>query len=153
MTHDTSKETGEPSNPRFRAAEKWDTFLCPAKGGKPPEDMLSTIIIEELAEVLVEISKIRRFGIDGFHPHEPETSNRLRLSREVGDVLGVLDMMIQHGMVEGKAIQPMDGHPPPYHDCIPHRNARRKIYFSFLRKNLDVKGKRLWSLRRRAQRE
>ena len=61
-----------------------------------------TITQEEAAEVIQEISKVMRFGIDAMHrdgmPH------RERLASEVGDLLCMIDLMIDNRMVDPAAI-------------------------------------------------
>ena len=53
---------------------------------------------EEAAEVIQEISKIFRFGIDGMHcdgvPH------RERLVTEIGDLLCMINLMVDHGLID-----------------------------------------------------
>ena len=53
---------------------------------------------EECAEVIQAISKISRFGIDNFKPNKPKT-NREHLEEEVGDMLAMVDIMIEQGIV------------------------------------------------------
>ena len=62
-----------------------------------------TITQEEAAEVIQEISKVFRFGIDEMHrdgmPH------RVRLTQEVGDLLCMIDLMIDHRLVDPVAVE------------------------------------------------
>lgn len=57
---------------------------------------------EEAAEVIQEISKIFRFGIDELHrdgiPH------RSKLEEEVGDLLCMIDLMIERGIVSQERV-------------------------------------------------
>jgi NTP pyrophosphatase (non-canonical NTP hydrolase) len=53
---------------------------------------------EECAEVIVAISKINRFGIDNFKPGKPKT-NREHLEEELGDMLAMVDIMLEKGVV------------------------------------------------------
>lgn len=52
---------------------------------------------EEAAEVIQEISKIFRFGIDELH--RDGMTHRAKLESEVGDLLCMIDLMIDHGLV------------------------------------------------------
>lgn len=54
---------------------------------------------EECAEVVVAVSKISRFGIDNFKPGKPKT-NREHLEEEVGDLLAMVDLMIEHKIID-----------------------------------------------------
>jgi NTP pyrophosphatase (non-canonical NTP hydrolase) len=53
---------------------------------------------EECAEVIQAISKISRFGIDNFKPGKPKT-NREHLEEELGDMLAMVDIMLEKGVV------------------------------------------------------
>jgi NTP pyrophosphatase (non-canonical NTP hydrolase) len=54
---------------------------------------------EECAEVVVAVSKISRFGIDNVKPGKPKT-NREHLEEEVGDLLAMVDLMIEHKIID-----------------------------------------------------
>jgi NTP pyrophosphatase (non-canonical NTP hydrolase) len=56
------------------------------------------ILQEECAEVIQAVSKISRFGIDNLKPGKPKT-NREHLEEEVGDMLAMIDIMIEQGIV------------------------------------------------------
>lgn len=56
---------------------------------------------EECAEVTQAISKVFRFGIDGVHNGE---TNKSRLEEEVGDLLCMIEMMIENGIIDGNAV-------------------------------------------------
>ena len=56
------------------------------------------ILSEECAEVVVAVSKISRFGIDNFKPDKPKT-NREHLEEEVGDVLAMIDILLEKGVI------------------------------------------------------
>jgi kynurenine formamidase len=56
------------------------------------------ILQEECAEVIVEVSKIRRFGIDTLHYKEGIPHNKM-LEREVGDVLAMIDILIEQNVL------------------------------------------------------
>lgn len=51
---------------------------------------------EECAEVTQAISKIFRFGIDGYHASR---TNIERLEEETGDLLAMIDIMMDKGIV------------------------------------------------------
>lgn len=54
------------------------------------------ILQEECSEVIQATSKCFRFGIDGVYKDE---SNRDRLEQELGDVLAMIDILINQGEV------------------------------------------------------
>jgi NTP pyrophosphatase (non-canonical NTP hydrolase) len=66
---------------------------------KQKEIML--ICQEECAEVAQAISKVFRFGIDGEHNG---ATNRERLEEEVGDLLCMIEMMIEEQIIDGNTV-------------------------------------------------
>lgn len=56
------------------------------------------ITLEECAEVTQAISKCFRFGIDQIKPGKPK-SNREHLEEELGDLLCMIDILVQMGVV------------------------------------------------------
>jgi len=56
------------------------------------------ILQEECAEVIQAVSKINRFGADNVKPGKPKT-NREHLEEELGDVLAMIDIMMELGVV------------------------------------------------------
>jgi NTP pyrophosphatase (non-canonical NTP hydrolase) len=56
------------------------------------------ILQEECAEVIQAVSKISRFGIDNYKPGKPKT-NREHLEEELGDVLAMIDIMLEFSVV------------------------------------------------------
>ncbi len=56
---------------------------------------------EECAEVIQAISKIRRFGLMSVHNGE---SNQAHLEEEVGDLVCMIDLMIEHNMIDKIAV-------------------------------------------------
>ena len=58
-----------------------------------------TLVItqEECAEVIQEISKIFRFGIDEMH--KSGVVHREKLNQEVGDLLCMIDLLIEQGLL------------------------------------------------------
>lgn len=57
---------------------------------------------EEAAEVIQEISKIFRFGIDS--QHQDGMSHRVKLEDELGDFLCMIDLMIEQDIVHPKSL-------------------------------------------------
>ena len=56
---------------------------------------------EECAEVTQAISKVFRFGIDGMHEG---ATNKQRLEEEVGDLLCMVELMIEQKIIDGQAV-------------------------------------------------
>lgn len=56
---------------------------------------------EECAEVTQAISKVFRFGIEGEHNG---ATNRERLEEEVGDLLCMIELMIENGIIDGNSV-------------------------------------------------
>lgn len=56
---------------------------------------------EECAEVTQAISKVFRFGLDGVHKG---VSNREHLEEEIGDLMCMIDLLIDHGIVSESAV-------------------------------------------------
>jgi NTP pyrophosphatase (non-canonical NTP hydrolase) len=53
-----------------------------------PEDK----VIEEMGELLQEISKARRFGYFNYHPNEPDKLNIDRIKSEMADCVEAFEM-------------------------------------------------------------
>ena len=62
------------------------------------------ILQEECAEVIQAVSKIRRFGIEGKHPNH-DYNNREHLEEEVGDMLAMIDILVEQGVVERQTLE------------------------------------------------
>jgi NTP pyrophosphatase (non-canonical NTP hydrolase) len=56
------------------------------------------ILQEECGEVIVEVSKCRRFGLDTLH-YEKQIPHSEMLEREVGDVLAMIDILLERGIL------------------------------------------------------
>ena len=54
---------------------------------------------EECAEVTQAISKVFRFGMDAKHPTE-ERNNQQRLTEELGDLICMIELMIESGLID-----------------------------------------------------
>jgi hypothetical protein len=70
-----------------------------------------TILQEECAEVIKEVSKILRFGWDSYHPKDPSTTNRNLLEVEVGQLRHMINYLMDETMslsqsaIEGAACE------------------------------------------------
>jgi len=62
------------------------------------EKEILDITQEECAEVIVAISKISRFGLDNFKPGK-ELTNRAHLAEELGDLLAMITLCHDYGIV------------------------------------------------------
>jgi len=62
------------------------------------EKEVMDILQEECAEVIQAVSKVSRFGIDNYKPGKPLT-NREHLEEELGDLLAMVDIMKELGIV------------------------------------------------------
>jgi NTP pyrophosphatase (non-canonical NTP hydrolase) len=69
------------------------------------EKEILNITLEECAEVIQAISKILRFGWESTHPRDPTYTNADHLNEEVGDLLCMIDIMIEKEMLNSEAIQ------------------------------------------------
>lgn len=84
----------------------------------PKVDEVLTILAEECAEVIQEISKIRRFGIDS--SHKDGITHRQKLEKEVGDVLAMIDIAMRSRIIDDPAV----------YDSRVGKMAKLKIYSS-----------------------
>ena len=57
------------------------------------------ILQEECAEVIVEVSKCRRFGLDSVH-YKTGLKHDTMLENEIGDVLALVDILLEEGVVK-----------------------------------------------------
>lgn len=63
------------------------------------QNEIMNILSEECAEVIQSISKCNRFGMDNLKPGKPKT-NREHLEDELGDVLAMIDIMLEHDIIQ-----------------------------------------------------
>ena len=61
------------------------------------------ILQEECAEVVQEVSKCRRFGIDSYHPDG--RPHRDHLEQEIGDVMFMIELLHEAGVVSEAGLQ------------------------------------------------
>lgn len=66
------------------------------------EKQILLICQEECAEVTQAISKVFRFGYDSVYN---DRTNHQRLTEEVGDLLAMIDLMVEAGIIDESAIQ------------------------------------------------
>ena len=62
------------------------------------------ILQEECAEVIVEVSKCRRFGLDSVHYKTGELHQDM-LTQELGDVLAMMRLLVESGVVSMDALE------------------------------------------------
>ncbi len=65
------------------------------------QEEIMLICQEECAEVAQAISKVFRFGVDGEHLG---ATNRERLEEELGDLMCMIEMMTEEGIVDASVI-------------------------------------------------
>lgn len=68
---------------------------------KESEKQILLICQEECAEVTQAISKVFRFGYDSVYN---DRSNHERLTEEVGDLLAMIELMTESGIVDESAV-------------------------------------------------
>lgn len=65
-----------------------------------------TILQEECAEVITSISKCKRFGLHTLVPlTQTKETNMSRLSKELGDVLAMIDLLIDQKLVTHQELE------------------------------------------------
>lgn len=62
------------------------------------------ILQEECAEVIQEVSKIRRFGLDTLH-YKSGVKHSTMLEMEVGDVLALIDILVDQGILDRDGLE------------------------------------------------
>ena len=68
------------------------------------EREVMNILSEECAEVIQAISKCHRFGLNNIKPGKPKT-NREHLEEEIGDLLAMVDILLDMNVVTTDALQ------------------------------------------------
>ena len=69
------------------------------------EREILNIALEECAEVTQAISKVFRFGFESCHPDNPNWTNRDHLTEEVGDLMCMIHLMMQQGIIERSGVE------------------------------------------------
>ena len=59
---------------------------------------------EECAEVTQAISKVFRFGLTERWPEPIDPTNKERLEEEAGDLLCMIDIMVEHGIISDEKL-------------------------------------------------
>jgi len=59
---------------------------------------------EECAEVTQAISKVFRFGLNERWPEPIDPTNKERLEEEVGDLLCMIDIMVEKGIISDEKL-------------------------------------------------
>jgi len=62
------------------------------------------ILQEECAEVIQAVSKIRRFGFESRWPEKTSSSTKEQLETELGDLLAMVDIMVEQCIVSDNNI-------------------------------------------------
>ena len=62
------------------------------------------ILQEECAEVIVEVSKCRRFGIDSQH-YKTGLPHSTMLENEIGDVLAMVDILVEQNVLSWERLE------------------------------------------------
>ncbi len=71
----------------------------------PSQDELLAVLAEECAEVVVAITKIQRHGLESRDPTTSNSpTNREALTRELGDVLAAISLVVEGEIVDGDRV-------------------------------------------------
>ena len=71
------------------------------------DDKVKEILLitqEECAEVTQAISKVFRFGLTVRWPEPIDPTNKERLEEEVGDLLCMIDIMVENGIISDEKL-------------------------------------------------
>jgi NTP pyrophosphatase (non-canonical NTP hydrolase) len=71
------------------------------------DDKVKEILLitqEECAEVTQAISKVFRFGLNERWPEPINPTNKERLEEEVGDLLCMIDIMVENGIISDEKL-------------------------------------------------
>ena len=71
---------------------------------KPQTQETLDILQEECAEVIVEVSKCRRFGIDSAH-YKTNLPHSTMLENEIGDVLAMIDLLVEQDIISSTNLE------------------------------------------------
>lgn len=62
------------------------------------------ILQEECAEVIVEVSKCRRFGINSQH-YKTQVLHKEMLQQELGDVVAMIKLLVDEGVISADGLE------------------------------------------------
>ena len=71
------------------------------------DDKMKEVLLitqEECAEVTQAISKVFRFGLNERWPEPINPTNKERLEEEVGDLLCMIDIMVENGIISDEKL-------------------------------------------------
>ena len=71
------------------------------------DDKMKEVLLitqEECAEVTQAISKVFRFGLNERWPEPIDPTNKERLEEEVGDLLCMIDVMVENGIISDEKL-------------------------------------------------
>jgi NTP pyrophosphatase (non-canonical NTP hydrolase) len=71
---------------------------------KPQTQETLDILQEECAEVIVEVSKCRRFGVNSVH-YKTNLPHSTMLENEIGDVLAMVDLLVEQGIISSANLE------------------------------------------------
>jgi NTP pyrophosphatase (non-canonical NTP hydrolase) len=77
------------------------------------DDKVKEILLitqEECAEVTQAISKVFRFGLNERWPEPINPTNKERLEEEVGDLLCMIDIMVENGIISDEKLNKARNH-------------------------------------------
>jgi hypothetical protein len=80
-----------------------DRFISPFPPPTAHQREIAEVLIEECAEVTQRATKLLRFGIDEVQPRQA-FSNKQRLSREIGDLMVMIEFAIAAGIADAREI-------------------------------------------------
>lgn len=81
-----------------------DKFKTPEALPTPFEAELLTVLVEEFLEAGIRDTKTQRFGISEKQPGQGFTNGQ-RLGHELGDVLCVVGLLLDYGIVDRESIE------------------------------------------------
>lgn len=65
------------------------------------EDEILQVMAEECNEVAIEVSKVLRFGLENQYAN---VTNKDRLTKEVGDLICMVELLIERDLIHGDEI-------------------------------------------------
>lgn len=81
-----------------------ERFITPATLPTAFEDELLKVFIEECLEAGIRALKAQRFGLDERQP-EQQNKNSDRLGHEIGDILTMVQLLTDWGLVDDEAVE------------------------------------------------